>query len=266
MSRYLIIMVAAVLCTNVMAQPLRIGFWNLENLYTAASESKFEGSRQVIEELGADILGLSELESREAALRIIGPEYDLIHYDSPDSRGMDLALVFRKATVKITSSEPIAAAGTGAPTRDLLKVKALLLEDSTIITIFVAHLPSRRGNNPVQSRRREAIMAQIDSLASINPMTIIIGDFNQNPNHWAQHYNAALKPYLSGKGSYAYRDRWLMYDQIVVSYDLKSRLYGDQQIFRNRTMIQSAGRFSGYPNRGKPSDHLPIYIELKKII
>lgn len=258
---------------------VRVAFWNLENLYDtinapAVADNEFTptGSakwtaqkyhhktvaiRKVISEIDADLLGVCEVENREVVEDILLQGYDYVHFDSPDIRGIDVALLYKSDRVVVESAKAVKARGEH-PTRDLLLVEVKV--EGVPLRVVVAHLPSRRSQNAKTQRQRQMILDQIDSLTCDVESAVVCGDFNQNPSPkmLPSLYNATAEPYRQGKGSYAYGDVWQMYDQILVS----NRLRCQAEVFVRGDMVQQSGRFKGYPAKAAPSDHFPVFVEI----
>ncbi|MEG1607618.1 MAG: hypothetical protein RR066_06885 [Mucinivorans sp.] len=262
-------------------QGLRIGFWNVENLmdtincrgtndgeftpegsahWTAAKyEAKVAQLRHFIALLKPDILGLGEVENREVLEDITrGTDYKIVHYEGPDYRGIEVALIYRD-TLTLLSSEPIPAS-TARRTRELLRAEFGLGSNSLVL--YVAHLPSRRGNDPRNEVARGQIGTQIDSLCltELPKAVVVMGDMNSNPLALNSVYNASLAPYKRGLGSYAYGDVWQMYDQILLGGAVAAGV--EAQVFAPDELITTKGRYKGYPRKGHPSDHFPVYVDL----
>ena len=134
------------LFTVITGQSLRVGFWNVENLFdleddpTTRDEEfalggkknvtqevydlKLKNCAYVLEDLNADVLGLCEVENHfvldELNRAYSGRNYEIIHYDSPDSRGIDNALLYDASLFKVTETKPINnTLPSGKPTRDI---------------------------------------------------------------------------------------------------------------------------------------------------
>lgn len=230
---------------------------------------------RVIGELGADVIALCEVENAGVLrdLLALAPldtiPYRFVHYDSPDSRGIDVALLYRADRMEPVSSEPVAAP-EGYRTRDILRAEFTVRGTRNRLVAYAVHLPSRRGGYGNATRMRELIAAQLGDLAAREaPDTgvIVMGDFNDNPasrlvrRHLSELDCATLEPYRKGVGSYAWRDTWLMYDNIFLSGALKCD--GAARIYRRDWMLTRSGRFAGYPDRETLSDHLPVYLRVR---
>ncbi len=310
-----------------------VAFYNLENLFDTENDSlTFDDARtaegkdrwsskkyqkkignlaEVLHLIGRDlrakspdIIGLCELENRGVLQDLLShkdlsnEDYSLIHYDSPDERGIDVALIYRKTsfTPFFQKSQRLlihAIDGFRDYTRDLLIVGGMMGE--TELFILVNHWPSRSGGELRSSPHRiEAARLNIqiiDSLRKRNPDSgfLIMGDFNDNPTDISlkkilkakgerhsinenELYNPMEALYKKGVGSLGYRDQWHLFDQILVS---KNLLYKNSEhyrlwkvgVFNPPFLTTREGRFKGYPYRtyssgtytGGYSDHYPVY-------
>lgn len=269
---------------------LLVATYNVENLFDTINDpgvpdpvlapepyrTKLRNLSRVIGELGPDILGLCEIEKGAVVSDLLQTEplrekgYRFVHYDSPDPRGMDVALVYRSDRLRLVNAEPIAAPDRYS-TRDVLRVELRPLEDTARrIVCYVLHLPSRRGNNSRTTRMRERIVDRIYALIlAEHPATgvVVMGDLNDNPTSKLITQRLptlsclTAVPYRKGQGSYAWRDTWLMYDNILVNSVLQPE--GEAQVFVRPWMLTPDGRFRGYPYRNVFSDHLPVYVRLR---
>ena len=313
-----------------------IAFYNLENLYdtlddpnTADDEFTPAGSKQyntgiflhklsnlstVISELGPagrydppDLLGVAEIENRGVLEKLIAQpllamaRYRIVHFDSPDPRGIDVALLYRQQAFQPVSSQPIPVALPGGSkevrfTRDILYVKGLLFTDT--LHVLINHWPSRRGGEvrsaPARLAAAGICRAIIDSLWKADPSATILlmGDLNDDPNsrsitrrlgasgerNLSNRYalfNPWVHFYQKGIGTLANRDRWGLFDQILISRNLLEEQAGKWHwlgagIYRKAFMLENQGRYRGYPMRtwegnryrGGFSDHFPTFITL----
>lgn len=261
-------------------------------------EKKTENLARVVKDLGANItpngpaiLGVAEIENVDVLLHfaqhplIKERNYTPIHYDSKDSRGIDVALLYNPALFVPIHSAPLFVDiknedGKQSYTRDVLWVTGLLDGDTT--HIFVNHWPSRRGGEKKSSPRREAAASVakhiIDSLTSqdINTRILLMGDLNDDPTNKSvrkvlnasfdseltepgQLYNPFYDFFKRGDGTLAYRDAWNLFDQIMVSeiYLHRKRLgvgaggyyFHKAGIFKPEYLVEQEGRFQGYPKR-----------------
>ena len=307
-----------------------VAFYNLENLYdtiddpitddkeflpdgiqnwnTAKFNLKIEHMPEAISKIGQEvvpggpaIIGLSEIENRGVLEALINSDnlksknYGIVHYNSPDRRGVDVGLLYKKSrfTVEGSMSIPLRTSDTSFRTRDQLLVWGKL--DGEEIYFLVNHWPSRRGGEQGSAPKRKAAAElarhTVDSLMKINPNVkiIIMGDLNDNPNNASitkylkakgkpeevvagDLYSPMIKLYRDGIGSYAYRDSWDLFDQIIISFALMGTDYSSfrlmkTKIFNEAFLKQKTGTFTGYPWRtaaggqylGGYSDHFPVY-------
>ncbi len=314
-----------------------VAFYNVENLYdtiqdltiedkefipngiqnwnSAKYNLKIERISEVISKIGQEIgpggpvvIGLSEIENRSVLEDLINSDnlksknYGIVHYNSPDRRGIDVGLLYQKSRFVVEGSKPMTlhTPDTSFRTRDQLLVWGKL--DGEEVYFLVNHWPSRRGGEERSAPKRKyaAELARhiTDSLMKINPNVkmVIMGDLNDNPTNASikkylkvkstteqvtigDLYNPMIKLYQDGIGTYAYHDSWDLFDQIIVSYGLTGK---DQSTFKlmkakifNETFLrQKTGTFAGYPWRtaaggqylGGYSDHFPVYGILGKEI
>ncbi|MBP7496100.1 MAG: hypothetical protein KA792_00345 [Bacteroidales bacterium] len=217
--------------------------------------------------------------------------YNFIHFDSPDIRGMDVALLFRYEFFKPLNSKPLKI--NAFKTRDILYVKGLLLNKDTL-HIYINHWSSKRGDSHLSQYKRNTEAALLrkhsDSLFTINPnaLILIMGDFNEQPSDTALRYilaasdksdklnnkliNLMSQNFNSSEWSYIYNFNNLsqkyLFDQIIISsalYNNKSKaiifkpdylfeLYNDEKIpFKT---------YNGYKYNKGFSDHLPVSFTL----
>ena len=294
-----------------------IAFYNVENLFDTINdinkndeaspimEIKFNRSEiykkkvknmaSVIADIGSDlvnkspsIVGLSEVENRNVIedllnnKHLLNKNYDIVHYDSPDERGIDVGLIYNKDVFKVNSTkshELIIYDNKSSKrnyTRDQLVVSGLL--DNELIHIIVNHWPSRSGG---EERSRAGRMAAaelnkkiIDSLQNKykNAKIITMGDFNDDPHDDSMKKILNAKKHIEdvktngiynpmevilsdqGIGSNAYRDVWQLFDQILVTEPFLNKKYDSYQfykagIFNKSYLINKAGRYKGYPFR-----------------
>jgi predicted extracellular nuclease len=303
-----------------------IGFYNVENLFDTeddpdSNDEDFlpEGVNQwtperyqdklaklskVIEAMagGPDILGLCEIENRRVIEDLIATEklrdmgYQIVHFDSPDRRGIDVALIYKPRMFRPFYSNTIALKDPTNPefyTRDMLLVKGLFLGDT--LTVVVNHWPSRRGGK--EDMRLEAgkvLRHAVDSIQRANPSSkiLLMGDFNDDPTNNSirkylrahgdekkladgELYNTAFATHKKGYGTLAYQGAWNLFDQLIISQSLlkgvSTNYYyfpGSFTVFAPKWMQVPEGRFKGSPFRsfsfgayvGGYSDHYPVYL------
>lgn len=311
-------------------EPLLLcGFYNMDNLYDTLDDAasndadftpegayrwtteryaaKISAMGRVISDLSEgfapDILGMCEVENRmvmEDLLRQMNAsgQYGLVHYDSEDERGSDVALIFNNAKLKLLDSKPFPVRfeqDSSDRTRDILWAKLASNSISDTLHLFVCHFPSRRGgvaqSEPKRLQAAKVLKKAIAAQCKRGTEHILVcGDFNDEPeNASLQKVLAAgspekAKPYglynlmrplqSSGSGTYRYKGQWNLLDQFIVSGSLldgfgTDLVPGSLRIKQEPWMIQS-GKYKGYPLRtfgGKTylngySDHFPIHITL----
>ncbi|CAL68107.1 endonuclease [Christiangramia forsetii] len=264
--------------------------WNFEKY-----KQKIEHISQVLSEIGKEvtktppsIIGLCEIENKAVLEGLVSHpnlkdyHYGIVHYDSPDERGIDVALLYRKEHFQPINSKARKLIlyesdnpGKRDYTRDQLVVSGLLNKEE--IHFIVNHWPSRGGGEARSAYKREkaAYLNKriIDSLIKINPEAKIIsmGDFNDDPTNKSfkkilntkptkkellptDLYNPMENMLKQGKGSLAYRDSWNLFDQmfmtgnLVLGNDTGFQFY-QAGIFNKPYLITTAGQFRGYPSR-----------------
>ncbi|MCF4100517.1 endonuclease/exonuclease/phosphatase family protein [Gillisia sp. M10.2A] len=317
-----------------------VAFYNVENLFDTENdpvtfdddrtplgkdawtedkyEDKLKNIAKVLSEIGQDgshnspaIIGICEIENLKVLEdltnqpSLIKYNYGIVHYDSPDMRGVDVALLYQKSHFKPLNSQSrrLLLYEKEAPskrvyTRDQLVVTGLL--DGEKVHFIVNHWPSRSGGEARSSYKREKAAELnrliIDSLQQIDPYAKILnmGDFNDDPTNksikkvlktsatknktqFKQLYNPMENMIKQGKGTLAYRDKWNLFDQILLTNPLinekdKGFQFYKAGIFNKEYLITTSGQFRGYPKRsygyagyeGGYSDHFPVYVYLIK--
>ncbi len=316
-----------------------IAFYNLENLFDYENDSitfdddrtpegkdhwtketyeaKLMNMAKVISEIGEDItstspalIGVSEIENRRVLEDLLNQEtlvnkdYGIVHFDSPDRRGIDVALLYQKKLFTPTNYKAYELIiyddqdrSKRIYTRDQLLVSGML--DGEKINVIVNHWPSRSGgeerSRPKRIKAAELNKHIIDSLFSEDPYAKIItmGDLNDDPvspsikdvlktkgtrenMKLKELYNPMEDMYKKGMGTLAYRDAWNLFDQIIISAELTKKDYTSYRfykagIFNKNYLATPRGQYKGYPFRsfvngytGGYSDHFPVYIYLIK--
>ncbi len=315
-----------------------IGFYNVENLYDTILHpsnddasftprgskaytskvyyDKLDKLAKVISEIGVDVnpdgaavLGVAEVENLSVLEALINHPllksrgYKIVHYDSKDFRGVDVALLYNPAYFQVASSRQLfvqlpQGAKSSVFTRDILWVSGTLHGEK--VELFVNHWPSRSGGEKRSMPGRMAAAASarktIDNIfkKNENAKIILMGDLNDDPVNESltkglkakgdakalntgELYNPWLDLYKKGIGTLAYQDSWSLFDQIVISQAFLDKnqeglFYYKNQIFRKEYMVENIGRYKGYPMRtysgdvyrGGYSDHFPVYIILLK--
>jgi len=312
---------------------LYVAFWNIENLFDAENDSlkndedftptgsnkwteerieqKMKNLARVIGDMnegrGPDVLGMAEIENYAILARFVNNHlgqhgYGIIHKDSPDERGIDCALLYRKSL--FDKADAFTYGGeldSGNYTRYILRTE--LTTKKSKLNLFVVHNPSRGGGvektEPLRMHQASIARTVIDSILSTDASAdiIVMGDFNDEPNNKsltesfkAESYscdqetkvaegkllNVAYPAHSKGDGSYFFRKSWSMIDQILLSQgmiDNQSFSYvcNSFSVFRRDYMFQTEGDYAGAPWRtfgGKRyfpegfSDHLPVVVRV----
>ena len=294
-----------------------IAFYNVENLFDTEDDpitydddrtpngkdhwteeiyqDKLKNMAKVISEIGADvtknapaIIGVAEIENRRVLedlanqVVLLPKDYGIVHYDSPDRRGIDVALLYQKSLFRpvSTSKHELILYDNDDDkkrvfTRDQLLVSGHL--DGDLIHVIVNHWPSRSGGEARSRYKREQAAALnkkiIDSLFAIDPYAKIItmGDLNDDPDNTSvtkvlkaksdkektdlkELYNPMASMAKKGIGSLAYRDSWNLFDQIIISDELLKDDYSTYRfykagVFNKNYLMNPRGRYKGYPYR-----------------
>lgn len=253
------------------------------------------------------IVGLCEVESRKCLFDLTkysglkSLKYNFIHYESPDLRGIDVALLYQPKDFKPTCSEAIKIKFPFAPsskTRDILFASGIIPNGDTL-HIFVCHFPSRLGGELESEEKRvfvaSVIRIKVDSLfkSNKNSNIVIMGDFNDYPTNKSilktlnatalssliksnQLYNLMYELHKNGKGSNKHAGEWGALDQIIVSGNLlnnKNTIYTSQAnahffdadflLEQDKTYlgVQPFRTYVGMKYQAGFSDHLPVYAD-----
>lgn len=274
--------------------------WN-QNRY----ECKIQNLSKVISKIGLKkselppiFIGLAEIENKTGLIDLIASEklkpfnYDFVHYESPDERGIDVAFLYQKEHFELIYSDTYTLYLTDNEnnrdfTRDVLLVSGKLFKEP--IYIIVNHWPSRNGGTKFSENKRIKAAKLVQKIITDiykeneNPNIIIMGDFNDEPN------SNSLKNHLMNsnftnpmlnlqdlkKGSVKYHGKWYMFDQIILSKSFlnnKILKYLSVQIFDDYFLQEPKGKRKGAPKRtfigkwhqGGFSDHFPVFAYFKK--
>ena len=294
---------------------LVVMFWNVENFFdyidggTGESDREFSSygtrhwskrkfqakcdniSKSVLwigDEYGRmpDVIGLAEVENRWVLWRLLNNtllrkyDYKIVHFDSNDRRGIDVALLYRESVfTKISHSLTVPVAdGVKMSTRDMLQV---CLEDASgrKINLIVCHHPSKYGGAEESSSRRNASMETLkglcDSLevADHGVPIVAMGDFNDTPGGEQFRlldgalFNKADSLFAEGSGTIRYQGVWELIDMFMVSESLSRR--SEMNIVQVPFLMTYEKKYPGMkPLRtysgpryvGGVSDHCPIVL------
>jgi exonuclease III len=294
-----------------------IAFYNLENLFDTINdplindeaspmmELKFNRSKvywdkinklaSTIAQIGLDeaktspaIIGVSEVENRSVledlvqSKHLVAKQYGIVHYDSPDKRGIDVALLYQKRYFKPVYHEVfnpnIYRSNRKVFTRDQLLVSGYL--DDELIHLIVNHWPSRSGGEAKSRPLREKAAYQntkiIEKIREKEPNAkiLLMGDFNDDPNNSSfkkvlktkrkkknvganDIYNPYENLHRKGYNTLVYRDNLNLFDMILISSalldkgakDFSSYKMYKAMIFNKRFLSDKKGKYKGYPFR-----------------
>lgn len=253
-----------------------------------------------------EIIGLCEVENRKVLEDLVNTgdlelgNYEIVHYESPDFRGIDCALIFRPDEFKAIESYPVKINFAGEPdytTRDILYVKGKT-QNREELHVFVNHWPSRIGGLAQTEPKRvdvaRLLKSKIDSLQTADPSAkiIVLGDMNDEPSNkslaeiiaakspeaeTADLINLMFPLHNAGLGTYFYRGNWNMLDNIIISANLmdnkgfqciekKGSVFSEEWMeYKNRNNEISPNRTYGGPNYyGGVSDHFPVHFQLRR--
>jgi len=305
----LVILVGIAIPTR--AQEYKIAFWNVENLYdtyrdtlildesfTPQGEHHWTQKRynkklndifKVIVAMGSpDVMGLCEIENERVlqdlcmGTPLSRKGYKFIHYDSPERRGVDCALLYNPKKFHPINSTPIHIEPFA--TRDILEVEGVTDKGDTLI-LFICHMPSKLGGAEADQRRlfcAKILRASMDSLASIHPQATIIamGDMNTSPqDHVFQgglgfscdNYLNLMANTRADMGSYCYQGQWEFIDQIIISSQGSFKASPGESFQIPIMMEKDEKHLTSIPFRtyrgpiyhGGISDHLPVFTIIK---
>lgn len=264
----------------------------------------------VLPNIGCAIIGLAEVENSKALDDLIAQpalsarNYQYVHIEGPDRRGIDCALLYNPSlfSVKNTRLVPYVQKlrkDSAFYTRGFLTVSGTLADEN--VAVIVCHLPSRFSESFYRELGAEQVKAIKDSLLNDDPncKVFVMGDMNDDPidksmagilkgkgnikdvnegdmyNPW---YNILVK---EGVGTLLYQGSWNLFDQILVTpnllnkdnkKDFSSLKFWKNQIFKRDYLFQTEGKYKGSPKRTTAggvwlngySDHLPVVIYLVK--
>ncbi|MCF6240419.1 MAG: hypothetical protein L3J74_03630 [Bacteroidales bacterium] len=257
-----------------------------------------------------EIIGLAEIENRSVLEDLANSRflkkgnYGIVHEDSPDARGIDVALLYRNDEFKYIEHKIYRIHFDFEPettTRDILYVKGSL-NSAEQLHIFVNHWSSRREGQAASEPKRiyiaKILRSKVDSVLSKDKKAkiLILGDFNDEPVNKSIHevlnasnnlhtkniyelYNLMFDKSINGEGSYNFRGNWNMLDNLIISQNLLYSKKGYKvspdggMIFKKRWMMYDnvkTGQFTPSKTYGGPnyyggiSDHFPVYLMLRK--
>lgn len=332
MYRLLPLMLVFLFCCTLQAQEAKIMFYNVENLFDPIDDPKTQDNdftpagkkrwtwgrlskkrndiaKTIIAtgEGNAPVLvGLAEVENflvlkqlvEQTPLAKIG--YTIVHHDSPDPRGIEVALLYRNDRFKLLHQHfyKLTYPSGSSQTREILYVKGLIDSRDTL-HVLVNHWPSKIGNaqqalvkRMTAARKAKAIC---DSIFNTNPSAniIVMGDFNDGPESVViikglealppdtliisnRLYNLMLPLAGKGEGSYKYKTEWELIDLFFVSGNLmptacNHTCYKDAYVFKADFLLENDKKYhdrrpfrtyDGMKYLGGISDHLPVILTM----
>ena len=311
----------------VSGQDFTVMFYNVENLFdtvddTTKNDEEFlpDGARRwtpsryyrklnsiarAVSAAGGwelpSLIGLCEVENEKVLKDLAygtilsAGNYGIVHRESPDPRGIDLALLYRRDRFSVEEDEawlPAVSDSIPVSTRNILYVKVTAGADT--LHLVLCHLPSRRGGMLAAGDLRETMVSlagdaieSIMSTSSGRASVIVIGDFNTPPGEplirrfasEAGLVNLSAETAGQGRGSYRYQGTWEMIDQVLVSESMTDStgiLYADPGSFRvvDAPFLLTGDEtypgnkpyptYGGYRYSGGYSDHLPVTVRITR--
>ena len=332
------VMLMASGCVKAQIQCHAVCFYNLENLFDTVHdygkndfdflpggsyhwtknkyENKLKNMAQVICDLGTDklpygasIIGVSEIENDKVMEDLMAQPnmkergYKFIHFEGPDKRGVDCALIYNPKAFQVTKAfhklYVYENGDTAHATRPFLCVQGKLAGDP--LTVIVCHWPSRGAEGIFREYGGRQVRALTDSIHAADPdmRIMVMGDMNDDPDNASMAKCLGAKRKMKdvgegdfynpwwdmlrkdGQGTLSYQGAWNLFDQIVLSKNLLD-INGTKdyshltlfkyQIFKRDYLIQQEGKYKGTPKRTTSggvwmngySDHLPTVTYLVK--
>lgn len=309
-----------------------ISFYNVENLFDTINQldvedeeftpegfKKWTSSRYIrkLKNISAvlsqidsvqlpSIIGLCEVENKKVCEELISQnlllpgKYKIIHKESPDSRGIDVALLYKPDEFTYYFHKTIDVNVSSSPhskLRDILYVKGAFYNSDTI-HVFVNHwksrYPSLKETEAIRNESAEILRKEIINIYNIDndAQIVIMGDFNDEPNNtslqkilmsydkgnYIKLYNLMVDADNKAFGTISRNYQWFMFDNMIVSNSLldgktfyvkakKGYIYNDKSIlyYNSKADMYIPNKTYGGKNYyGGFSDHLPIYFYLTR--
>ena len=284
-----------------------IVFWNVENFFdfrddgTSDSEHEFSaagerhwskrrfyakcnGIAKTLLCLGdrhgalPDVVGLAEVENRFALQQLTSQttlrklDYRIVHFDSPDSRGIDCALLYRSGRLRLLDARAVPILderGDTLATRDLLCCRFADTQGDTL-GVIVVHLPSQVGGDAARPRREQALRTLRDQALRMGCPTVCIGDFNEEADpaqDLAPLQDLSLPLRETGVGTIRYNGQWELIDRCLVLDCVQARMgiFDDPMLCTpDKTYggTKPLRTYSGPRHLGGLSDHFPVWAEV----
>lgn len=290
---------------------LLVMFWNVENFFdwtdqgAGDSDREFssEGSKRwtksrfyikcdafaktvmwVADTYGRmpDVVGLAEIENRGVLTKMMSAtllrksDYDIVHQDSRDRRGIDVALLYRKSSMSLLSSAFITPSGIA--TRDILLAEMLLSNEDTVAFI-VNHHPSKYGGSEKSHKKRMDVMRTLKNLCDSllcggSDNIVAMGDFNDTPDGEQFRMmddimdNKGRELHQNGEGTIRYRGKWELIDMFLTGIRTEASVMSVLRVPFLMTYDRAypgekpLRTFAGPRYLGGVSDHCPIVLWL----
>lgn len=247
------------------------------------------------------LVGLCEIENFQVLMDLTAKTplkkygYQIVHQNSDDRRGIDVAILYRPEKLVKKHHKSMKIGDDTFVTRDILYASFSTQQKDTL-HFFVNHWPSRYGGKEFSAKKRvkvaSVLKSKTDSLFrnNENPKIVIMGDFNDEPSDPSlastlhaipvtspiepeQLYNLTFQDYRSGKGTLVYKEldhTWFLFDQMIVSGAIvegqgmltkgkKNTIFKPDWLLKNGRPNRT---YQGPIYRGGFSDHLPIFLDL----
>jgi endonuclease/exonuclease/phosphatase family metal-dependent hydrolase len=311
---FLLVVIPVIVSCETQSDTIFVAFWNLQNLFDTTDDpaiddeeflpgSELEWTEDRLDKKmynlartirmmnngkGPDILGVCEVENEAVLTEMMNRylsdlSYQVAYIESPDNRGIDNGLLFRKDKFKLLSTQADTVhLSDGWPTRLIFGVN-LLTNDNTAVTVFVNHWPSRSGgqleSEPKRISAAQTLRTAVDRIfqSDSNANIIIIGDFNDEPlnksvletltahplkcdsinaviefESGTELFNLSYVAFENEEGTFKYKDDWNMLDQIIVSGNLITGndlrfICGTFNIFKPDFIVTKTGQYAGTP-------------------
>lgn len=251
------------------------------------------------------LIGLAEIENKQVVEDLIAAgslaeNYKVCHFDSPDKRGIDCALIYDSRHFKPKEQQQLVVSdpSTDFYTRDILYVSGFI-NGNQMIHVFVNHWPSRRqGQEESEYKRMRAaqiLRKKINELQTHDPQAkiVIMGDFNDDPNNNSITSGLKAKGQTvklnSGdlvnlmsdemekhEGTLVYKREWFLFDQLIVSQSMLDKTQGMYVELQQNNIVDDKKLLYIYKDGNKKpnatfggdryysgySDHLPVSLKL----
>ena len=232
-----------------------------------------------------DVIGLCEIENRGVLSRLLAStlirkyDYSLVHFDSGDKRGIDVALLYRRSVFQLlsTSLKTPEYNGVKMATRDMLHARMICDISDDTLDFIVCHHPSKYGGEELSKSRRVTAMNSLrqlcDSLGSYSK--VVMGDFNDIPS--AEQFmklsdiliNKSDLLHINGEGTIRYRGKWELIDMFLTDSELNP--FTRMEILKIPFLMtydksypgeKPLRTYSGPKYSGGVSDHCPILLHI----